>query len=161
MGRLQILGFRSHSKSEPPSSKTLIPRGTSANSGVSQPPQIATTKLENTDSAWDVCKFWGFAATSDRTFSHQPGSKTLIPRETSANSVVPMPLKIGTTKLENTDLARDVCKFWGFEATLIDQAQAQGPDLLELGFERSFELGFERFHRCNRTRNNSKASQPP
>ena len=39
------------------------------------------------------------------------------------------------------------------EATLIDQAPAQGPDLLELGFESSFELGIERSHRCNETRN--------
>ena len=53
------------------------------------------------------------------------GSKTLIPLETSANSGGSKPPRIGTTKLENTDFARDVCKFWGFEATSVDQAQAQ------------------------------------
>ena len=44
------------------------------------------------------------------------------------------------------------------QATLIDQAPAQGPDLLELGFECSFELGIERSHRCNETRHHRDRS---
>ena len=117
------------SESQPPSSKTLIPLETSANSGVSKPPQNRNHQAQNRNRQarkhWFRSRRLQILGFGSHLKSEPPSSKTLIPLGTSANSWVSKPPQIATTELENTDFARGVCKFWGFEATSVDQAQAE------------------------------------
>merc|ERR1712012_67425 len=64
----------------------------------------------------------GFRSHLDRSGS---GSKPLISLEASPNSGVSKPPGSIRLRFKTTDFVRGIPKFWGFEATWIDQAQVQ------------------------------------